>query len=83
MTSKMIRGQTSLLQVKVLENLYPVVVLPALVVLLQQVVNLASLNLRHLLVQFVLQLLQDLSLAEPLADASDSTHVLAVFLRGY
>ena len=34
MTSKMIRGQTSLLQVEVLEDLYPVVVLPALVVLL-------------------------------------------------
>jgi hypothetical protein len=60
-----------------------VVVLPALIVLLQQVVNLASLDLRLLLVQFVLQLLQDLSLAEPLADASDSTHVLAIFLSGY
>lgn len=56
------------------------VLLATLVVLLDQVINLALLHLRHLLLQLLLQFTQDLALSKALTDASHATHVLGVLL---
>jgi len=57
-----------------------VVVLSALVVFLQQIVNLSTFHFSHLLVQFILKFFENFSLAKSLADASDSADVFTVFL---
>ena len=75
-------GRLSVLQVEFLEDLDAVVLLAALVVLLEQVLDLALLDLRDLLLELLLQLAQDLALAEALADAAHAAHVLVVLLRG-
>jgi hypothetical protein len=72
----------SILQVELLQDLDAVVLLAALEVLLQEVVHLALLHLRHLLLQLLLEFTQDLPLAESLAYAAHSAHVLGVFLGG-
>lgn len=56
------------------------VLLSTLIVPLQLILYLPSLNLRHLLLQLVLQLLQNLSLIESLTDTFHTTEVLFVFV---
>jgi hypothetical protein len=73
----------SILQVEVLQDFNPVVFLSALVVSLEQILDSAPLHLRHLLLQLVLELLQDLALTEPLAYATNAAHVLGVLLGSY
>ena len=56
------------------------ILFPTLIVSLQLILYLPSLNLRHLLLQLVLQLLQNLSLIESLTDTFYTTEVLFVFV---
>ena len=56
------------------------VLFAALVVLLHQIIYLPLLHLRHLPLQFLLQLAQDLPLPESLADATHAAHVFGVLL---
>jgi hypothetical protein len=57
--------------------------LPRLVVPLDEIINLTSLNLCNLFFQLILKLFQDFTLTESLADAFYSAYVFRILLRCY
>jgi len=70
----------SVLQVEIFKYFYSVVLLAGLIELFDEIFNFTTLNLCNLLLEFVLQLFQDLALPETLADATNSTYVFWILL---
>ena len=70
-----LRSLLSILKVEIFKYFYSVVLLACFVKLFDEIFNFTTLNLCNLLLEFALQLFQDLALPETLTDATDSAYV--------